>query len=146
VAALQYEDLLPGASEIRRVHQAIVAPSDDDGIVLRIRGRNSPDDLEPFIEAEFLIRSYNRDPLAQRLSDDLAVERVAVVRGQREEPAGVTSRVGQHSQLQIIDGREDILLGQVQFSLGLLDRNLRQRDRADLNHSACGLQCCQGAA
>ena len=42
----------------------------------------SPHDPEPLVEAEFLVRSHNRDLFPEGLGNDLEVEWVAVV--QRE--------------------------------------------------------------
>jgi len=61
--------------------------------------RKSPDDLEPFIQAEFLIWGYNRDLLGQGLSNDLSVKRIAVVKWQLEQEERMICREGQYAEV-----------------------------------------------
>lgn len=86
----------------------------------------SPHDPEPLVKAEFLVRSHNRDLLAEGLGNDLAVERVAMVPRQIEQMQRMISRVGQDSKPEVGDAREYFIFANSQLSYRLFNGNFRE--------------------
>jgi len=61
-----------------------------------------PEDLEIFVQAEFLVASDHRDLFAHGPGNDLAVERVRVVWREIEKIERMMRRIGQYAKVQIL--------------------------------------------
>ncbi|MGC1968961.1 MAG: hypothetical protein WA673_21045, partial [Candidatus Acidiferrales bacterium] len=68
---------------------------------LETKPKELPEDLEIFVQTEFLVASNHRDLFAHSLGNDLAVERVRVVWREIEKIECMMRRVGQYTKVQV---------------------------------------------
>lgn len=89
-----------------------------------------PDDLGSLIQPEFPIRSDDRNVLAKRLGDELAIEWIAVVHGKLEHFESMLGTERQDAKIHIVDCLMHGCSGKPEFAERRLDCDLGERNAA----------------
>ena len=93
----------------------------------------SPNDFDAFVEAEFLVGRHYGNIFTQRLSDELAVEWVGMMRRHFEEAKGVIRGVGQYSDAEVVDGALYVIERKFEFATGGFNGDFGKRNGAEFS-------------